>query len=43
MGLVIDTEKMTLALSEKKLKRVSTMSGDFHAAKNFSLKSDRVS
>ena len=43
MGLVINTEKMTLALSEKKLKRVSTMSGDFHAAKNFSLKSDRVS
>ena len=43
MGLVINTEKMTLALSEKKLKLVSTMSGDFHAAKNFSLKSHRVS
>ena len=42
MGLVKNTEKMTLALSEKKLKRVSTMSGDFHAAKNFSLKSHRV-
>ena len=42
MGLVKNTEKMTLALSEKKLKRVSTMSGDFHAAENFSLKSHRV-
>ena len=30
---------MTLALSEKKSKRVSTMSGDFHA--NFTLESHR--
>ena len=38
LGLVIDTDKMTLTLSEKKLKHVSTLSGDFHATKNFSLK-----
>ena len=43
LGLVIDTNKMTFALLEKKIKTyVSTMSGDFQATKNFSLKSHKV-
>ena len=33
---------MTFALSEKKLKNISTMSGDFQATKNFSPKSHKV-
>ena len=42
-GLKIVTEKMTLALSEKKNAAcVSTMSGVFHVTKTFSLKSRKA-
>ena len=42
LGLVIDIEKMNLAFSVKTIKRVSTMSGDFHPTKNLSIKSHKI-
>ena len=43
LGLTIDTKKTTFRSIREKIKAcVSTISGDFHAAKNFSPKSHKV-